>query len=102
MKHIPTCLSLAAFAAAMLAASSASAEYRCAPPPTRTDRLACEAAQQGPEELSRLTHRMRVVENLHFPDYVNNATLIAWEQKELAERERTRAEALARAADERR
>jgi hypothetical protein len=101
MKLCPTRLDAAAFAAAALFATAASAEYRCAAPPTRIDRLACEAAQQGPEALSRFIHRMRVVENLNFPDYVNRQTLIVWERKE-QERERARSAALAQAADDKR
>jgi hypothetical protein len=101
MKLLPTRLNAAAFAAAALFATAAGAEYRCAPPPTRIDRLACEAAQQGPEALSRFIHRMRVVENLNVPDDVNKETLIARERKE-RERERARSAALAQAADEKR
>src|SRR5262245_35467698 len=97
MRDVAIRQNIAAFAAAAFVATGANAEYRCAPPPTRIDRLACEAAQQGPEALSRLIHRMRGVENLYFPDYVDKATLIAWEQKEQAEREQARSEALARA-----
>jgi hypothetical protein len=102
MKHLFNRMTKAALAAAAFAAASANAEYRCAPPPTRIDRLACEAAQQGPDALARFIHRMRGVENLYFPDYVDKATLIAWEQKEQAEREQARLKAVAQAADDKR
>jgi hypothetical protein len=66
---------------AALVSSSASAQYRCDEPPTDLDRRACQAAQQGPEALRRFIQRVRMVESLHFDDYVNKATLIAWEEK---------------------
>jgi hypothetical protein len=66
---------------AALICSSASAQYRCVEPPTDLDRRACEAAQQGPEALRRFIQRVRMVESLHFDDYVNKATLLAWEEK---------------------
>ncbi len=71
----------ALFGAAMTTAAAARAEYKCDKPATRIDRQACEAAKQGPEALSRFIHRMRVVENLYFLDYVNEAQALAWREK---------------------
>jgi hypothetical protein len=65
----------------LLACSGANAQYRCAEPSTDLDRRACAAAKQGPEALRRFIQRVRVVEPLHFNDYVDRATLIAWEEK---------------------
>jgi hypothetical protein len=70
----------AALVTALLVATSAQAEYRCDAPPTRLDRRACEAAKEGPEALRHFIERVRSIERLYFPDYVNEATELAWEQ----------------------
>ena len=77
-----------AFAALLLAsaAAGASAEYRCNPAPSSIDQRACEAARQGPDALRHFIQRMRVIESLDFYDYVNDATLLAWEGKKARER----------------
>jgi len=60
------------------AAGSAQARYLCDAPPTRLDARACAAAQQGPSELRRFIQRVQGIQNLHFADYVNEATEAAW------------------------
>jgi hypothetical protein len=50
------------------------------------DERACQAAQQGPAALRHFIQRMQPVVNLSFDDYVNRATLLAWEEKEARER----------------
>ena len=77
-------LRLSASLLVLLAASSVHAEYRCEPARTRIDRRACEAAQQGPEALRQYVQRMRPIESLDMNDYVNEATLLAWEQRAAA------------------
>lgn len=69
-----------------LLAAAAQAEYRCNPAPSPVDARACEAAQQGPEALRRFIQRMQPIINLSFHDYVNEATLVAWEANEARER----------------
>jgi hypothetical protein len=71
MKNVLTRLSAGfVFAAAFVA--SANAEYRCDPPPSVYDRLACEAAQQGPTALRRFVERWTSrMSNLYFYDYVD-------------------------------
>ena len=77
-----------AFATLLLAsaAAGASAEYRCNPAPSSIDQRACEAARQGPDALRHFIQRMRVIESLDFYDYVNDATLLAGEEKRAQER----------------
>ena len=58
---------------------AAHAEYRCNPPPTRIDRHACQAAAEGPQALRHYVQRMQMITNLRFSDYVNKATVDAWE-----------------------
>ena len=66
-------------------AAAANAEYRCNPPQTVNDRLACEAAQQGPEALRRFVTRWdQQMANLYFADYVDDQTLKNWETKRMA------------------
>jgi len=77
--RISACIAAAAFAAA------ANAEYRCNPPMTVNDRMACEAAQQGPEALRRFVSRWdQQMANLYFADYVDDQTLRNWEAKRMA------------------
>ena len=68
----------------LLAASSVYAEYRCNPAPTAIDRRACEAAKQGPDALRQYVQRVRPIQSLDMNDYVNEATLLAWEQRDQA------------------
>jgi hypothetical protein len=67
------------------AAVSAQPRYLCDEPPTSRDARACEAAKQGPDELRRFIQRMRVVEILSFENYVNKATLLAWDARRASE-----------------
>jgi len=71
----------------LLAATSVHAGYRCDPAPSAAnsiDRRACEAAKQGPDALRQFVQRMRPIHSLDMNDYVNDATLLAWEQREQA------------------
>lgn len=64
-------------------AAAAHAEYRCNPPPSVYDRLACEAAQQGPTALRRFVERWTSkMSNLQFSDYVDPKTARAWDAKQ--------------------
>ena len=68
---------------ALLSAGAANARYLCAEPPTRVDRRACEAAREGPEELRQFVWRMNWLHhNLDFVDYVDEKTVMAWQQRE--------------------
>jgi hypothetical protein len=67
---------------ALCCASAARAEYRCDPPPTDIDEIACKKAAEGPQELRRFIERMRPIENLYFFDYVNEKRLIEWRAME--------------------
>ena len=62
-----------------VSAGTASAEYRCNPPPTRIDRNACQAAAEGPQALRLYVQRMRWLTTIQFSNYVNQKTLDAWE-----------------------
>lgn len=73
---------LSALLLTLLAASSVQAEYRCSPAPTSIDRRACEAAKQGPDALRQFVQRMRPIQSLDMNHYVNDATLLAWQQLE--------------------
>jgi hypothetical protein len=77
--RVSTALSL------LLAAAAAHAEYKCDAPTWNVDKRACEAAAQDPHALRRFILRMQPFANLYFPDYVNKATLLAWEAKEARE-----------------
>ena len=84
MKNVLTRLS-AGFVFAAACVASANAEYRCDPPQTVYDRLACEAAQQGPTALRRFVERWTSqMSNLYFWDYVDERTVQSWETKKLA------------------
>ena len=84
MKNAITRLS-AGFVFAAAFAASANAEYRCDPPPSVYDRLACEAAQQGPAALRRFVERWTSkMSNLYFADYVDDKTVQSWETKKVA------------------
>lgn len=58
----------------------ARAEFKCDAPQSRIDRVACEKAAEGPTELRQYLARMRAIDSLHFPDYVNEARALAWTQ----------------------
>lgn len=60
-------------------AASAQARYLCDAPPTPLDARACAAAQQGPTQLRQFVQRMQGIQNLHFWDYVDEATAVAWD-----------------------
>jgi hypothetical protein len=102
MKNALTRLSAGfVFAAAFVA--SANAEYRCDPPPSVYDRLACEAAQQGPTALRRFVERWTSrMSNLYFYDYVDEKTVQDWETKKLAAPKESSDKALDVASNERR
>jgi hypothetical protein len=73
---------LSALVLILLAASGAQAEYRCNPAPTALDRRACEAAKQGPDALRQFVQRVRPIQSLDMNHYVNEATLLSWQQME--------------------
>jgi hypothetical protein len=77
-------LRIAAPLIALLAATSVHAEYRCEAPRSSIDRRACEAAKQGPDALRQFVQRMRPIESLDMNEYVNEATVLAWEQRAAA------------------
>ena len=102
MKNAITRLS-AGFVFAAAFAASANAEYRCDPPQTVNDRLACEAAQQGPAALRRFVQSWtQQMSNLYFPDYVDDKTVQSWEAKKLAAQKESSDKALNIASNERR
>lgn len=76
-KLIRLAVSTAALACAM--PSIAQVEYRCDPPPTPIDRRACQAAAESPAALRRYVQLVQPIRNVRFDDYVNEATIIAWE-----------------------
>ena len=69
-------------AAALVVANVARAEYVCDHPPRDIDYAACKKAAEGPEALRQFIQRMRSVETLYFYDYVNEARLEEWREKE--------------------
>lgn len=78
---------IAASLTTLLAATSVhAAEYRCDAPRSAIDRRACEAAKQGPDALRQFVQRMRPIESLDMNEYVNEATVLAWEQRAAAAR----------------
>jgi hypothetical protein len=87
---------VALLAAASVVAGSAAAEYRCNSQAMPADKGACAAAQQGPAALRQYVERMRGVQQLHFFDYVNRETLLAWEEKERRDRTAEKAEQASR------
>jgi hypothetical protein len=58
--------------------TQARAEFKCDTPQPRIDRVACEKAAEGPASLRRYVERMRVIDTLYFPDYVNEARAREW------------------------
>ena len=82
--------------AALFAAATVHAEYKCDDPSWQVDRRACAAAKEGPRALNRFVWRMRPFASLYFPDYVNQETLAQWDARSAKEaRERADADALA-------
>lgn len=71
--------------------SPAMAEYRCITPQGVAERLACEAARQGPEELRRFVQKTRPAFNLYFYDYAprDDAWWTASQHRQDIEPERT-------------
>lgn len=67
--------SAAAVVAASLVSTAAVAQARCATPELPGERMACEKAQQGPEELRRFINRTRMIYLLQFSDYMSDADL---------------------------
>jgi hypothetical protein len=62
--------------------TQARAEFKC-DAPSGFDRVACEKAKESPQALRQYIQRMRGIESLYFPDYVNEAQARAWAQNEL-------------------
>lgn len=84
---------ISAFVFFSAAFAVANAEYRCNPPQTVNDRLACEAAQQGPEALRRFVTRWdQQMANLYFADYVDDQTMKNWEAKRMAAAQKSKDE----------
>ena len=65
-----------------LVSTQARAEFKCDAPSVRLDRVACEKAKESPSALRRYIERMRMIDSLYFPDYVNEAQAAAWAQNE--------------------
>ncbi len=65
-----------------LASTQARAEFKCDSPSVRLDRVACEKAKESPSALRQYIQRIRVIESLYFPDYVNEAQAAVWAQNE--------------------
>ena len=63
-----------------LVSTQARAEFKCAAPSVRVDRVACEKAKESPQALRRYIERIRVIESLEFSDYVSEAQARAWLQ----------------------
>ncbi len=60
--------------------ASAQAEYRCATAPSWIDRSACQAADQGPDELRRFVQNMNSIRiNIQFADYVDEQRANSWD-----------------------
>jgi hypothetical protein len=64
-----------------LVSTQARAEFKC-DSPSGFDRAACEKAKESPSALRQYIQRMRGIESLYFPDYVNDAQAAAWAQNE--------------------
>jgi len=64
--------------ALVLVSPQARAEFRCDTPQTRIHRVACEKAAENPRALAQYIQRMRLIENLYFPDYVDEVQALAW------------------------
>jgi hypothetical protein len=93
--------SFAVAIASLALLSSANARDLCSEPPHPIDQRACDAAEQGPEALRRFIDRMRPIRELYFYDYVNQARLVAWDERDNRNRALAEADRLADAAKQR-
>jgi hypothetical protein len=84
-----------------LVATAAQAQYRCDAPQRPVDRRACEAAKESPDTLRRYIQRMAAIESLQFSDYVNDATVLAWQARERSQQQAGKAEDKALASSKR-
>ena len=66
--------------------AQARAEFKCDGPASRIDRVACQKASESPEALRQYIQRMRAIDSLYFPDYVDDAQAQAWAAKAPARR----------------
>lgn len=66
-----------------LVSTQARAEFKCNAP-TGFDRIACEKALESPQALRLYIQRMRLINNMYFQDYVDDARLFAWSQDQPA------------------
>jgi hypothetical protein len=57
--------------ALLFVAGVAHAEYRCEPPKSHFDRIACAKAREGPAALRQFIERIRPLESLYYYDYVS-------------------------------
>lgn len=64
--------SAAVLLAASLVSTAALAQTRCATPELPGERMACEKAKQGPDELRRFIERTRMIYLLQFSDYISD------------------------------
>lgn len=65
-----------------LVSAQARAEFKCGSPTVGIERAACEKAKEGPSALRQYIQRIRGIESLYFPDYVNEAQAAAWAQND--------------------
>lgn len=65
-----------------LVSTQARAEFKCDSPSGHFDRVACEKAKDSPSALRQYIQRIRMIDNLYFYDYVNDAQAAAWAQNE--------------------
>ncbi len=61
--------------------TQARAEFKCESP-TGFNRVACEKAKDSPQALRQYIQRMRAIDNMYFPDYVDDAQARAWAQSD--------------------
>ncbi len=81
-----TCSTFLLVPALALVSAQARAEFKCDAPPLRIDRVACEKASESPQALRLYIQRLRAIDSLYFPDYVNDAQAQAWAAKAPARR----------------
>ena len=74
-----------------LVSTQARAEFKCDSPQVRLDRVACEKAKESPSALRQYIQRVRMIDSLHFADYVDEAQAAAWAQGETNRRTVTKA-----------
>lgn len=75
------CSTLLLVPALALVSAQARAEFKCDAPASRLDRVACEKASESPQALRQHIQRMRAIDSLYFPDYVDDAQARAWESR---------------------